>query len=344
MFDEAQRWIDQDAPEMAEVLLAQALTDSPQFVEAAVATFALSGKVPEACVKAIWNDGPALARLATLLLGSRNDAATTALVKPWLERAIDRGAAEGRFGRAQLRSRDGDRAGALADLQIYVTTHANPTHLDEARMLRSTLLAGEAHADAALREARRLLLADRPEAAEHVLGGPCRAGLPAATLVELGRIRETMGDATQALLCHRLAVDMGVENLAGQEALLRLSLVAARLPESQAAALETYLHKARQAGVTAAAWALARIEKGRGRSQDAAVLARAYLAEAEADDNMRGPAGDLVREVETAAATARANESIRNTRLAVALATLAALAVLFWLRARFRGMTLAQPE
>jgi len=342
MFDEAQRWIDQDAPEMAEVLLAQALTDSPQFVEAAVATFALSGKVPEACVKAIWNDGPALARLATLLLGSRNDAATTALVKPWLERAIDRGAAEGRFGRALLRSRDGDRAGALADLQVYVTTYANPTHLDEARMLRSTLLASEAHADAALREARRLLLADRPEAAERVLGGPCRAGLPAATLVELGRIRESMGDGTQALICHRLAVDMGVETLAGQEALLRLSLLGARLPESQAAALETYLHRARQAGVAAAAWALARIEKSRGHSQDAAVLARTYLAESEADDNMRGSAEDLIREVETTAATARANESIRNTRLAVALATLAALAVLFWLRARFRGMTLTR--
>ena len=348
LLDEAQRWIDQDAPEMAEVLLAQALSDSPQFVEAAAASFALSGKVPEACIKAIWNDGPALARLATLLLGSRSDAATAALVKPWLDRGIERGAAEGRFGRALLRSREGDRAGALADLQIYVTAFANPAHLDEARMLRSTLLAGEAHADAALREARRLLLSDRPEAAEHVLGGPCRAGLPAATLVELGRIREYMGDVPQAIICHRLAADIDVSvhgmdsKSSAQDALLRLSLLAARLPEDQAAALETYLHRARQASVAAAAWALARIEKSRGRAQEAADLARAYLAESEADDSMRGLAEDLVRSLESAAAVERASESVRNTRLAIALAILASLVALIWLRARFRGMTLVR--
>jgi tetratricopeptide (TPR) repeat protein len=344
LFDEAQRWIDQDAPEMAGVLLAQALTDSPQFVEAAAASFALSGKMPAASVKAMWNDGPALAHLATLLLGSRNDAATTAQVKPWLDRAIERGAAEGRFGRALVRSREGDRAGALADLQIYVTTYASPAHLDEARMLRSTLLAGGDHSDAAVREARRLLFSDRPEAAEHMLGGPCRAGLPAATLVELGRIREYMGDGAQALVCHRLAADdSGNKTTTGaDDALLRLSLLAARLPEDQAASLESYLHRARKASVASAAWALARIEKSRGRMQDAAVLARAFLAESEADDSMRGTAEAFVRELDSAAAAERVNESRRNTRLAIALATLAGLVGLFWLRARFRGMTLAR--
>ena len=342
LLDEAQRWIDQDAPELAGVLLAQALTDSPQFVEAAAASFALSGKVPEASVKAMWNDGPALAHLATLLLGLRNDAATTAQVKPWLDRAIERGAAEGRFGRALVRSREGDRAGALADLQIYVTTYASPAHLDQARMLRSTLLAGADHSDATVREARRLLLSDRPEAAEHVLGGPCRAGLPAAALVELGRIREYMGDGAQALVCHRLAADDSGGKSAGQDALLRLSLLAARLPEDQAALLENYLLRARKASVATAAWALARIEKSRGRLQDAAVLARAFLAEAEADDNMRGTVEAFVRELDSAAAAQRANESRRNARLAIALATLAGLVALFWLRARFRGMTLAR--
>ncbi|HEX7500456.1 MAG TPA: tetratricopeptide repeat protein, partial [Polyangia bacterium] len=86
LLDEAQRWSDQDAPEMADVLLAQALADSPQFVEAAVASFALSGKVPQASVKAMWNDGAALARFATLLLGLRSDSATSALVRSWLDR------------------------------------------------------------------------------------------------------------------------------------------------------------------------------------------------------------------------------------------------------------------
>jgi Flp pilus assembly protein TadD len=342
LFDEAQRWIDQDAPEMAEVLLAQALADSPQFVEAIASTFALSGKVREASIKGIWNDGPALAHLAILLLGLRGDTMTAALVRPWLDRAIERGAGEGRFGRALLRSREGDHAGALADLQIYVTTYANPAHLDEARMLRSTLISDAGQGNAALREARRLLFADRPQAAEHVLGGPCRAGLSAVALVELGRIREYMDDFAQALVCHRLAADDPAGKAAGQDALLRLSLLAARVPEDVAATLETYLRRARQAGVPAAAWALARIEKSRGRAQEASVLARAFLAESDTDDPMRGPAQTLVRESESTAAAARADESRRNTRMAITLATLAGIAALLWLRARFRGVTLAR--
>jgi tetratricopeptide (TPR) repeat protein len=340
LLDEAQRWIDQEAPEMAEVLLAQTLADSPQFVEAVAASFALSGKVPQASLKAIWNDGAALARLATLLLGTRSDATTAALVRPWLDRAVERGAAEGRYGRALLRSREGDRSGALADLQIYVTTYANPTRLDEARMLRSSLLSSEVHGNAAMREARRLLLADRPEAAERTLGGPCHAELAAATLVELGKIRESMGDLAQAVVCHRLAADKDVTP--GHDSLLRLSLLAARLPEVQSVALETYLRRARQDGVAVAAWALARIERSRGHAQDAAQLARMFLAESETDNSLRGPAEELVRQVESAAAAARASESVRNTRIMLALTSLAGLALLVWLRARFRGMTLAR--
>jgi len=347
LLDEAQRWIDQEAPEMAEVLIAQALADSPQFVEAVAASFGLSGKVPQSSLKAIWNDGAALARLATLLLAARSDAATAALVRPWLDRAVERGAAEGRYGRALLRSREGDRSGALADLQTYVTTYANPTHLDEARLLRSTLLSGDVHGDAAVREARRLLLAERPEAAERALGGPCRAELPAATLVELGKIRESMGDLAQALVCHRLAADKqrskdASKTAAGRDALMRLSLLAARLPEAQSAALDPYLRRARQDGVPVAAWALARIERSQGHTQDAARLARVFLADAETDDSMRAPAEELLRQVEYAAAAERASESVRNTRLALALAGMAGLALLLGLRARFRGTTLAR--
>ena len=347
LLDEAQRWIDQDAPEMAEVLIAQALADSPQFVEAMAASFTLSGKVSQSSLKAMWNDGAALAHLSTLLLAARSDATTATMVRPWLDHAVERGAAEGRYGRALLRSREGDRSGALADLQTYVTTYANPAHLDEARMLRSTLSSGNVRGDAGVREARRLLLAERPEAAERALGGPCRAELPAATLVELGKIREYMGDLAQALVCHRLAADKQGGNeagktAAGRDALIRLSLLAARLPEAQSAALEPYLRRARQDGVPVAAWALARIERSQGHTQDATRLARVFLAESEADDSMRGLAEELVRQVESEAAQARASESVRNTRLVLALTSLAGLALLLWLRARFRGMTLAR--
>ena len=343
LLDEAQRWIDQDAPEMAEVLLGQALADSPQFVEAAVANFALSGKVPQATIKSIWNDGAALARLATQLLASHSDAATANLVRPWLDRSVLRDAAEGRYGRALLRSRDGDRAGALADLQAYVTRYTNPAHLDEARMLRSTLLAGEARGDAAMREARRLLLTDRPEAAERVLGGPCRPGMAGSVLVELGRIREYVNDLAQAMVCHRLAADETGEQVpAAQDALGRLSLLGARLPEGQSAALEPYLHRARQAGIATASWALARIEKSRGHAAEAAALARAYLAESDTDDSQRGLAESFVREIEATVTLERANESRLRNRLDMAFATLVALAGLLWLRLRFRGVTLVR--
>lgn len=338
LFQEAQRWIDEDAPELAVPLLSQALAESPAFVEAAAANFSLTGKVPSATVKALWSDGPSLAHLAELVLGQRADGTTQAMVLPWLDRAIERGASEARYARAVLRSRAGDKGGALADLQIYVTTRSDPPHLAEARALRSTVAGEETDP---VQHARRLMLADQPEAAEQLLGGPCRADLPSTYLVELGRVREYQGDRAGATVCYRQAVGAAK---AGQErvALARLALLAARLPEAESFALEPYLRQARRAGLPLAAWALARIERERGQPDAALGLARAFLAEADSDDAFRGVAERFVAELGAAAEGERGRVAARTARIAWLGLFAAAVVLSILLRARFRGTSLAR--
>jgi len=338
LFQEAQRWIDEDAPELAVPLLSQALAESPAFVEAAAANFALTGKVPSATVKALWSDGSSLAHLSELVLGQRADGATQAMVLPWLDRAIERGASEARYARALVRGRAGDKGGALADLQVYVTTRADPPHLSEARTLRASLVGEETDP---VQHARRLVLAEQPAAAEQLLGGPCRTDLPSSYLVELGRVREYQGDRAGATICYRQAVEAAKP---GQEraALARLALLAARLPETESSALEPYLRQARRAGLPPAAWALARIERERGQRDAALGLARAYLAEADSDDAFRRPAERFVAELDASAEGERARGAARGARIAW-LGLFTATVVLFaFLRARFRGSSLAR--
>jgi Flp pilus assembly protein TadD len=337
-FQEAQRWIDEDAPELAVPLLSRALAESPAFVEAAVANFNFAGKVPSETVKALWSDGPSLAHLSELVLGLRADGATQAMVLPWLNRSIERGAVEARFQRALLRGRAGDKGGALADLQVYVTTRADPPHLAEARVLRSSLIGEEADP---VQHARRLLLADQPEAAEQILGGPCRADLPSSSLVELGRVREYRGDRAGAMICYRQAVGAARTGLE-RSALQRLVLLAARLPEAESAVLEPYLRQARRAGLPLAAWTLARIERARGQTDAALGLARAFLAESDSDDSFRRPAERLIAELGASAEGERARATTRIERMAWSAFFVAAIVFLAFGRARFRGRSLAR--
>lgn len=351
-YEEAQRWIEQDAPEMADVLLNRALADSPQFVDAAAASFLLTGKLPQATIKAIWNDGSALANLGLLLLAARNDVATSNLARPWLDRAVERGATEGRYARALLRSRENDRAGALADLQVYVTTVANPIHLDEARLLRANLTAGEARPDATVREARRLLFVDRPEAAARLLGGPCREGLSAQALLELGRVAEYAGDVGQAIACHGLAAKAAKATKAAKtgpsdgthemEALARLSLLAARAPVEKLPALESTLRRAWKATIPKAAWALARIEESRGHMMDAAGWARAYLGADDPDDTFRAQARSLIATIDQAAEQSRMERERRHLRVGLGCGIAFGLVLALWLGRRYHGSTLAR--
>src|SRR5439155_19758047 len=171
MLEEAQRWWADDATEFAEPLVKQALADSPGYVEAAATLYALTGTVPEATLRALWNDAEALTRLAAAAQAYGRPGGPSAVVSRCLDRAVVLGSADARWRRADLRAAAGDRGGALSDLIEYVASEPSPPHLDEARAMRAMLMAGGEGA-VATRPALLALLADHPREAERLLGGP----------------------------------------------------------------------------------------------------------------------------------------------------------------------------
>src|SRR5205823_6358387 len=80
--------------------LAKIIDDSPGYIEAAAALVAVGGEVPEKTVQALWSDGAGLLELTAQV---RRAAAPPALVTPWVDRAVQLGAAEAHFVRAGFR-------------------------------------------------------------------------------------------------------------------------------------------------------------------------------------------------------------------------------------------------
>jgi tetratricopeptide (TPR) repeat protein len=284
LLGEAQRWIAHDVPSMADQVLRQALVDSPGFVEAAASLFSISGVVLPETVRALWNDGEGLARLATEILKARNDEEIVKMVRPWLDRAVSLGAAEARFERAVLRAGEGDAAGALTDLRAYVGSGVKPARLAEARALRANL-EPSLRGGSPVEWARRQLLAGRPAEAARELGGACRVGLPAESLLWLGRIAEYQERTAEAIACHKLALGAGNEILR-REALDRIARIAARTP-AEARQVRAELEAGARARVPAAHWALARQAITDERWDEALALGHRYLREAAADDPLR---------------------------------------------------------
>ena len=258
-----------DSLQAAQDLLTRALDDSPAFVEAAAALYALTGTVPEKTVQALQDDGPALLELASRV---RRAGGPLELAAPWVDRAVQIGAPEARFARAQMRLERNDRPGALDDLIAYVAS-PDPQHLEEARALRAQLVPAS-RAEVALLQARRRLAEDRPEAALAVLGERCEPGLTAARLVAIGEVREFSGDLGRALECYRLASPSPV-------ALRRLSRVAERNPDPRAT---EELRAAAAQGIAGALWALAQIDLAAGRQDAALANLDRFLAGAAPDD------------------------------------------------------------
>lgn len=305
-----------DSLQSAREMLEKAVDDSPAFVEAAAALYALAGAVPEKTLQALQDDGPALLDLAARV---RRAGGPPALVAPWIDRAVQTGAPEARFARAQLRLEQGDKSGALEDLMSYAAS-PDPQHLEEARALRAQLVA-PSHSEVALLQARRRLVEDRPEAALAVLGDRCEASVGPDRLIAIGQVREFSGDLANALSCYRLAAPSPL-------ALLRLSRVAERYPDP--AATEE-LRAAAAQGIPEARWALARIDLAAGRPDAALPQLERFLASAPADDPFLAEARaarDSILRSSTAAARSR-------LRMRVALASgagllLAALALWMW--------------
>ncbi|HET7787914.1 MAG TPA: hypothetical protein VFL36_18220 [Myxococcales bacterium] len=258
-----------EPPERARDLLAEALQDSPAFVEAAAALYALSGTLPDATLEALRGDAERLLELAAQV---RRAGGPPALVAPWIDRAVELGAPESRYVRAQLRIEQGDRAGALGDLLAYAASPQAP-HLREARALRAQLVP-PSRGDLAPLEARLRLAEDRPEAALAALGSRCEAGTAPDRLLLLGEVHEFAGELPQALECYRLASPLPA-------ALRRLARVAERAPDARAG---TELEAAAAQGVPEALWALARIDLAAGRRDQALPRIERFLAAAAPDD------------------------------------------------------------
>jgi tetratricopeptide (TPR) repeat protein len=350
LFEEAEEWLDVGDPAgLGRDLLDQALADSPGYVAAAVTGYSLEGKVSEATVAALWDDGPAL---WTLVTGVRSvagapgqaenkGAAVDALTRPWLDRAVALDVQEARFARALGRAAAGEHAAALDDLVAYVAREAEPAHLAEARALRAGLAGGDGRPSPE-RLARIRLLEDRPDAALRALGGTCAPGLPADRLRALGLVYEFADRLAEARACYERAADAG--DVAAGERLGRLD---ARLPDAALqVASRAPLVRAAERGNAAALWALARQDAAAGDSAAALGWVERALAAAErqTDDADVWVAGARAARTRWAAAgldRARA-EAEREHRIVGLAASLAALALAWLLRRRFGGWTLAR--
>lgn len=327
LVEDAQSWIGMEAPEMAPPLLHQALTESPGFVEAAVALYSLEHAVPAATVKALWNDGAALWRLAAQVTALRTREAA-ASARPWIDRAVELGVQEARFARASLRAAAGEHAGALEDLRNYVAAEPSPPRLEEARALRVTLGAATA-ADSPERLVHLRLAADKPAEALAALGGSCAAGLPFDNLLALGLVYEYMGDARRALDCYQIAISGGAQANAAQmqRAWERLGTAAAALPVAELERVRPSLRDAVRAGVGLASLALARLAEARALWPDAESELRVFFASASADEPRLGEARELQQRVRLAMEQDRLNRS-ELVRRGLALAGIAALILL----------------
>ena len=348
LFQDAQSWMGMDAPEMAPPLLQQALAESPHFVEAAAALYAIDHVVPEATVKALWNDGQGLWQLA-LAVGALRSHEAAALARPWIDRAVELGVEEARFGRASLRAAANDRTGALEDLRDYVAAEPLPPRLEEARALRMSVLAPSA-TDSPDRLVHLRLAADRPQDALAALGGPCRAGLPFDNLVALGKVHEFTGDARTALTCYQQALT-GSPSAAPEQlrrAWERLAAAASGLPPVDLTRFESGLEAAAKAKVALAAFSLARMAEARQQWALASARIRAFLAEAGADEPRLGEARALqarmsnVVEKEAEQRNLRA-ERLRALAVLLALLLLALLVLRRWYRQSLAHALRAQP-
>ena len=284
LFQDAQSWMGMEAPEMAPPLLQQALEESPGFVEAAAALFAIEHGVPDATVKALWNDGQELWRLAQAV-GALRSSASAALAQPWIDRAVELGIQEARFGRASLRAAAGERTSALADLHDYLAAEPSPARLDEARALRMTLVPPVA-TDSPERLVHLRLAENRPREALAALGGGCHAGLPFDSLLALGKVYEFSGDAQAALVCYQqaLAGSPSTQPERLQRSWQRLAAAAAALPSAELALYEPSLAAAANGKVALASFSLARLAEARQSWEAASAYIRAFLIEADADE------------------------------------------------------------
>ena len=326
-YQEAQDWIaDGDPLALAADLLERALADSPGYVEAAALYYSSKGALLPQTVSALWQAPTELLQLARLVRQTATPEAR-ALVRPWLDRAVELGAVEAYLDRAQASAEEGNPDFALADLQQYVARADEPARLREALALRATLATSDRDLTALLVEAR--LAHGDADGAMQLLDPRCPT--TSSQLLLTGRVHEYRGDSMLALECYQRAA----AGLDRAPALRRLAELAARLEVAAVEPLLPLLHEASAGGVAAADWALARRYLARRELQLADPLIEHFLARAADDDPLR-PAAAAARTVRQ---SARQSAALQRQRLALGGAIAVALLLAAWLAWRFRGAT-----
>ena len=338
LFRQAQEALSAPQPgDAAQLLLGRALEASPGFVEAAAAWAGLTGELPARTREALWGDGAALLDLAGQVQRAR-PADARALVAPWIDRAIELGAPEGRYQRALLRLASGDRSGALDDLTEYAASAPPPAHLEEARGLRAQIVP-PARVDPAEAQARARLAEDRPDAALVALGGRCQPGRPPRLLVAVAQVREYSGELPEALACYRAALAADPDS---REAAQRFARAAARARETELDVHAAELRTVARAGIPSAEWALARLDLAQGRGDEALAHLDVFLRTAASDEpglpEARAARDRLLRASDDAARTRWQRRAAMGAAAALAIL----VAAIGWLRGSTVSRALAR--
>lgn len=287
LYEKAESSLEEDPNHQstAKALVEQALRESPSFVEAAVLFVALTRRVPELTVNALWQEGDRLftlyqecARIEPPL--PRN------MIEPWLNRAIELGHVAGRLTRALNYKNRGEKVAAEIELSNYLALVSNREEVEAVQLLRVEIQEKPKPGvgrDTIL-DARLHLQNDDTDGALHLLEAPCRSEMDSERLLMLGVVYERQKKNALALGCYeielaRVSVSPWTEPvkrrfarlLARGEPVLLKGQAASRLP--QLTTVEP-----------AANWALARRALDSGKTEDAKIYVAAYLAHASTTD------------------------------------------------------------
>lgn len=253
------------------------------------------------------------------------------LVAPWLDRLVALGHAEALVERALVRQAQGDRAGALQDLRMYVARDPDAARVAEANDLRAALVNATPSDEA---RTRVLLAEGKDDVAAAHLGGRCGPSVPAGRLLLLADVFLFQGRLPDAADCYRAVLTSAkAEPVIRARAGTALATLAVRAP----VALRRHLVPVLQTitGVPAADLALARA------AEDAERPTSVVLAHVDA--YLRGAGSDEAPDVKTRALvmrqrlTTRVDASQRRRDMTAAVGGgvgLLALGLLGFLRVR----------
>ncbi len=320
LYEEAEIFLEAQppGPDEARRLLDQALAQSPDYVDAAALLFTVTRELPQPTRQALWNDAGGLFALHRAVTRLVPDAAQ-AVTNPWLDRAIELGHVEARLTRALLLKAEGNAAGAEAALSDYMALTSSREEVEAAQALRRELSEVRPNGSPALLLSARLqLLTGDADAALKTLGAPCRADMPHAQLLAIGRVDEHTNDLMAALDCYRLGLSTAefppsppseVRRTIEQRAARLLARAEPTLEHPLALSLE---HLALVE--PAAHWALAQRAALKGAPQVASAHIAAYIEAAPAGDRFVPAAKALAQTLRHEASRHAAGKRLRAAR------------------------------